>query len=410
MFEKALPTVEKTIFFLLLFMVFTIPFSTAAVEIFSTTAIVLFLFILILNRKEYFHKNFLNYTAALYLLLAFFSIFYSAFPAQSARGFFGKALQGVAIYFVAHNFFIKNKDRIIYINVALIIAAMIVAIDGLFQYKFGWDFIRGDKLDVFFEASDTLITRRITASMKYPNDLGIYLAYVISIMTAMFFIVKKILKKTALLFSIIASMSCLLFTYSRSAWLSLFTSFLILAFITKKKLFALIIIALLIFICVMPVTSTILRDIKPGVIFDESMRDRLDYTRDALTLISRNVIFGNGINTYNSLIETLPSARERQAYAHNCYLQMWAEIGILGLIVFLSFLAMLLIKSFRFIKDNTAGPLPKQNLLLAMGTFGGVLMLSISFLFDTHFYNTNLSILFWYSCGILSALESKAQG
>jgi O-antigen ligase len=87
-------------------------------------------------------------------------------------------------------------------------------------------------------------------------------------------------------------------------------------------------------------------------------------------------------------------------YAHNCYLQIWAETGIFSLLSFLGFLWLLLRQGIRAFKKT-------QNYIvlgLTCGLFGYLVHASL----DVHFYSLQLAVLFWMWAGILSAASTIA--
>ncbi len=91
-------------------------------------------------------------------------------------------------------------------------------------------------------------------------------------------------------------------------------------------------------------------------------------------------------------------------YAHNCYLQMAAETGIFGLLIFLWFVAALLKGAvFKVLKF-------KDKFLKAtlIGIVGGILAYLVHSFVDTHLYSLPLAVLFWAMAGLAAAkIESK---
>jgi O-antigen ligase len=88
-------------------------------------------------------------------------------------------------------------------------------------------------------------------------------------------------------------------------------------------------------------------------------------------------------------------------YAHNCYLQIWAEAGIFTLLSFLAFLVILLIKGIRAFRKNKS--------FILLGLICGILGFAVHSFFDTHLYSLQLSALFWLMSGFSQGLIDKAK-
>jgi O-antigen ligase len=88
-----------------------------------------------------------------------------------------------------------------------------------------------------------------------------------------------------------------------------------------------------------------------------------------------------------------------ELYAHDIFLSMWAEIGLLGLAAFVVLLAILLWKGWSAF-SKTAG----FARALLWGTSAAFVAITVHGLFDTPYYGNDLSVEFW----ILAALEIAA--
>jgi putative inorganic carbon (hco3(-)) transporter len=86
-------------------------------------------------------------------------------------------------------------------------------------------------------------------------------------------------------------------------------------------------------------------------------------------------------------------------YAHNCYLQILAETGLIGLMTFLWFLFELIRNGYKKIKTN--------NDLISLGLFTGFLAFLIHMFFDTQMYSLKLSMLFWILAAFLETYSDK---
>jgi putative inorganic carbon (HCO3(-)) transporter len=310
------------------------------------------------------------------------------------------------MYFVARNFFSLNKEKSGYLMAAAVIAAAVLSLDGFYQYIYGKDLFRGFKPDVFFEGSATLMTKRITASMKYPTDCGMYLTFALPFSLAFFSRSKRMAGRIFFGLIVLLISGAIMLTYTRAAWVTIFPVILFFAFLLKRKLILIWLLPFALFLFFAPRTATLIRTIQPQTFIDGSLRDRITYGKEALELISRNIFLGNGINTYDRLNKELHPGKEKYAYAHNCYLQMWAELGLIGLGVFAAFLIALFRRSVLAIKRENGGILARGQGMAMVCMCMGLVVLVVSFFFDTHFYNTPLSVLFWYTCGVTAALAA----
>ena len=86
-------------------------------------------------------------------------------------------------------------------------------------------------------------------------------------------------------------------------------------------------------------------------------------------------------------------------YAHNCYLQIWAESGIFSLLAFLLFLGTIFWKGIRsFLKTHNP---------LTLGLLCGLFAFLIHSFFDTQFYSVAQSFLLWSMLGLLAAASQN---
>jgi O-antigen ligase len=89
-------------------------------------------------------------------------------------------------------------------------------------------------------------------------------------------------------------------------------------------------------------------------------------------------------------------------YAHNCFLQIWAESGIFSLLSFL------LVVGYVFYKSIKAGlKMPGSlNSYILTGLNAGLLGFLIHSFFEVHLYSFQLSFLFWVVLSLTVALSS----
>ncbi|MCX5706410.1 MAG: O-antigen ligase family protein [Candidatus Omnitrophica bacterium] len=111
-------------------------------------------------------------------------------------------------------------------------------------------------------------------------------------------------------------------------------------------------------------------------------------------MISEHPFFGMGVGTFMAnFSKFLPDSNI--SYAHNCYLQIWAETGIFSLISFTVFIFSLVylgIKNFFASQD-----------FLLLGLLAGVVGFLVHSFFEVNLYSLQLAVLFWVWVGLITA-------
>jgi O-antigen ligase len=117
-------------------------------------------------------------------------------------------------------------------------------------------------------------------------------------------------------------------------------------------------------------------------------------------------LFGQGLGSYMSNYERFQSKKNRPLaeqgiwYAHNSYLQMLSETGLIGLLSFLLIVAVIfknILAAFRGLKDE-------QFFSLLLGFSGGLLGYLVQIFSDSTYYSLANSVLFWFFLGVVSSI------
>jgi len=172
---------------------------------------------------------------SLILLLSFFvSSLFSVQPNQSFWGDFTRQ-QGFYNFFNYLLFFVllilnlKDFKQIKRIIFAVISSASLTAVYALIQYF---------NLDPAPWNESAAAMGRVFSTLGQPNFFGHYLILVLPIgLYALIFMAKRPLTRFFLGLAVLAQLACLIFTYSRAAWLGFFggTIFLLLAWLVYKR-------------------------------------------------------------------------------------------------------------------------------------------------------------------------------
>ncbi|MHB1127935.1 MAG: O-antigen ligase family protein [Bacillota bacterium] len=136
-----------------------------------------------------------------------------------------------------------------------------------------------------------------------------------------------------------------------------------------------------------------------------SSQDRLLWTRDAFRLIGERPVLGYGGGGWEAAYRSVQSFRYSSTEVHNDLVQLWVEVGTVGLIIYLGIWAFFLWSAaVAYIRREGA----QKILPLSLGLAG--LSLGIHSLLDFDLALGAVSILLWSFFGLAGALERLGDG
>ncbi|MBR6729401.1 MAG: O-antigen ligase family protein [Clostridia bacterium] len=246
---------------------------------------------------------------------------------------------------------------------------------------------------------------RVYSTFDNPNVLGEFLVLLIPVSLAVLWKARTDGQKLvyAGIFAILAA--CLVFTWSRGAWLGVMLA-VALYFIVMDKRWSLL---AMIGICMIPFflasgSAIAERILSIGNTADTSTAYRVSIWRAAVTMIQDFWLggVGSGSDAFSMIYPKYALAGANYAlHSHNLFLQLWVETGITGIVAFLVLMLSFFKKSFSLsVYQNRSGS--DAALCLAMGF--GVLGFLFQGLTDNVWYNYKMVLIFW----IMLALASSA--
>lgn len=131
-------------------------------------------------------------------------------------------------------------------------------------------------------------------------------------------------------------------------------------------------------------------------------RSRLPLIELAATMIRDNTFWGVGANNFAAVLDrylTIDYSRAWISTVHNRYLLVWAETGIIGIMVFLWFLLSTLRRAFGVVRSAN-----RAIALVAAGLFAGILAGMAHMAVDLY-HNRPLVQLLWLLAGLVIAVE-----
>lgn len=401
-------------------MVFLLPFSSYfSIEVGDITVylhdllvlllIYSFLFKFAVKKKNYFISYDLIDKLFLYLILwMLFSYVYSFFSFnQTYQWLFirehGNRLRmiiGIVVFYFSSRYIIDEKIKIIKLFHIIFISFLIMSlIIFYFFLKYKWNFIF---------ISSSLMVKNLNNLIGSASWLSI-----ITFSLSFTFLNRKINFKTIIYYVILViSIIVPVLLLRRNIIISSYLAIIIVGFFNYKNkkyiksLFVIFVVIIILFNIFISNNDMILSRIYSlKEIWDENSSPYgKDYSRiktwsHALTLFKYNLLFGIGFGNYPHFGQVLPSGGH-MAIAHNDFLQIAAETGIFGLIIFSFFLIFIFKKSYSLLFDLSS----EYNIATALAVFiTSIIITSLSTnpLFYWNINIVNNCYLFWVIIAIL---------
>ena len=392
--------------FIIYWSIIIMPFSVAIAPAIANTFIGLFSGAFLISKLLKKEPLSINKTILLsficLIIISLFSFINSVNYASSIQGIV-KLLKYLLIFAVCSQA-IKDKEHIKKIVFSVCCGVSLSAMDALWQFFFGYDFIHRIALH------HNIGIPRVSAAFPNPNLLGIYMSAFIPLAAGLTILYFKGKNKLLMSLVTILALSGIFLTFSRGAGVAIYLAILFLSIAGKKKLLVSFLIAvLLIFPFVMP------KDIKKWakevnynpVVFMLN-RDRISIYNNTINMIKHHPFVGVGVNTFslNYGKYKTQSAEEYEHtpdtfYGHNIYLHMAGETGLLGLAVFFWFLFLIFKNAANSYIKLEDGYLRAVSLSLV----AGLIAFLINGLTETSLYNARVAMVFWYLIGISLSLK-----
>lgn len=365
-------------FILLLTLIFIRPFISSLAfpylnTVYSATLLI-FLLVWLLRRGLPLEKiTFIRLPLILFILALLISLVFSTNKMVSLKELY-KYISGVMLLLVGASLATEDRNKVIQ---CLVWASFAIGILAIYQYFFGFKhllaYMSQQGINDQF-ALDYISQKRIFFPFATPNILGGYLAMMLPL---------AFTQKKKYLF-IIPIVIALFLTKSLGAFLALGTVCLFYLLITKKLnkkilLFFFVLITLAVAVLILRL-MTQKQHFHPA--FSALMR--LDYWKETWKIILTHPLTGLGIGNFS-----LPTSR----YAHNSYLQIWAEMGILGIVAILWFVIYTLKFCWLNIRSSSNN---KQILVLSVAN---VIFLAHNAI-DFSFFTPEISLLWWVLIGM----------
>lgn len=178
---------------------------------------------------------------------------------------------------------------------------------------------------------------RVLSFFDNPNTFAEVLLFLLPLTLALVLCSKHFVSRLAASAALVLGVAAMGMTYCRAAWIGMACAMVVMVFLWKPKLMPVFFVLCVLAVPLLP--GSIWRRIL--TIFnrsDSSTSSRFPLFKAGLDVIARQPFTGAGLGThavqrYVKLLN-LYHARTPFVHSHNIYLQVWAELGVLGFIGF----------------------------------------------------------------------------
>lgn len=273
-----------------------------------------------------------------------------------------------------------------------VVTGVLIGLYGIYQW-----IVKVPMPAHWIDASEVATTRAFSI-VGSPNALGSQMALIASISLGLLMEEKNRPKKLFWLFSFTVLTICLVFTGSRGAWLAFAGALGIIGIIYDRRiLFAGIAAVVIALVLVPAVRHRLIYLFSPEYMINSARSGRISRWFEAYDQMRNNPLFGAGLGHFGGAVA---KRHYNTIYVDNYYMKTLAEMGLLGLTMFLWLIADTVRQGYRAMK-TLASPRLK---FMAMGMFAGLLAVILHNAVENIFEIPYLNSYFWLITGLLLAL------
>ena len=374
--------------------IFSIPFlSFLSTPTFLLAILVLvttfFYAIKVIRGKRTFKLEIVDFAVLVFGVLIMISSIFSAGGSESA---ISATISFVLLlgYFLFVNL-MRTEKWIKRSVIALISSASITVVFGICEFIFSGS--NNSWLDSRFH---DVIKLRIVSLFENPNILAMFLVIAFPFLVALTFQAKEKNTKFLSKLLVLLFVACIIFTWSRGAWLAMIFGCLAFAILKSKKsfrFFGVVILSIPILSMLLP-DSVWLRFTSIFNLADTSTSYRIYTWKGTFNAIKETGPFGIGYgdSAFQAVYPSYSYAGiEAAPHAHNLIIQILIGMGIIGAIVFCIAIFLNFQKCFEHIKTNKSDAL---NVYVIAAVSSGIAALTMG-IFDYIWYNQRIFYLFW---------------
>ncbi len=338
--------------------------------------------------------------AALYALAVILAVPLSAFPSLSFRFLFFHITCMLCVITTVST--IEHQDQLMRLVTFAVLGLLAISVAGIIQRIIGVD-VNPSYVDLTVNEG---MPGRVYAMFENPNAFAEVLAMLIPLAVALMLASKGWSGRFLGLVSCLLGLAAILMTYGRASWVGLAVAAVLFVFLWNRKLLPVMILLGLGVIPILP--DTIFNRIL--TIFntkDTSTTSRFPLYSAALRLLAARPLIGAGLGT-DAVRQAVKDLNFYHGvapfvHAHDVYLQVWAESGLLGLFSFLGAMGWNIKNAAKAAASDSC---PKQVRLIAIGGASAMFGLLVCGIADYMWNYPRVMVIFWFVVGVtLSAIR-----
>lgn len=323
----------------------------------------------------------------------------SLFPALSARYLFYHVTCILCVLVVTAT--VETEDQLVRLAGFGCLGMAAASVEGVLQRVGGLEVSRAF-VDVSLNSD---LPSRIYSAYENPNAFAEVLVFLIPVAVGLLLGARSPWWKLVGLVSAALGSLALVMTYSRASWVAFAVAAVVFVFLWNRKLLPLFLGLALACVPLLPshVFNRILTIFNSGS--DSSATSRIYLWEAAIDVLRRSPITGAGLGgdaARGAVWEfgSFHGSRGNFTHAHNMYLQLWLEHGLLGMVTFV-------LASWNAIKRGAKAAAlpgcPPQARLIIIGVAAGMLGSMVGGMADYLFTYPRVMLIFWFTASLLLA-------
>lgn len=383
---RTLVLLDRTLYALIALLFVVLPFSLAGLNIISGLMLLVLLAKIIVQRELSFITKPEHLPALVLVGVGLISALTAVDVREGIKTFLSPLLKYYVVYIAVANSVRTEKRLGILLGITLVVGA-ITAGFGIYQHLI-------------------LSVNRISSFFNNPNPAGSYFAMYTMISLSLLVVCKKKIYRIGMVLPVALGAMATVFTLSRGAFLGLIVSLVVLAFIlakngAKKILPFAILIALVISIAL---PTEVVHRFELDQLISNSNQQRIYMFETAWKMFKESPLFGKGPGSFRVLYPVYkhPQAWDGFDHAHNIYLHIMAEIGVLGLAAFLWVAGVLAKRTARIISCEGSSSV---SLAAALSALLSCVAVAVHGLVDATFLDSQVGVLMCLLAGTVGAVN-----